>query len=84
MGANTLLNASSVEEECGGAFFSEVVSFWLERFFHLEKNLFYWCDVQQGTFTLVRNLLFWAEVAFVVILLQSLAQKLIQLLVKLK
>ena len=79
MGANTLLNASSVEEECGGAFFSEVVSFWLERFFH-----FYWCSVQQGTFTLVRNLLFWAEVAFVVILLQSLAQKLIQLLVKLK
>ena len=27
MGANTLLNTSSVEEECGGAIFSEVLSF---------------------------------------------------------
>ena len=27
MGANTQLNTSSVEEECGGAFFSEVFSY---------------------------------------------------------
>ena len=39
MGANTLLNTSSVEEECGGAIFSEVLSFWFSISFIGAKYL---------------------------------------------